>query len=219
MRGAAGAIYHAAYENGEFTYTVIGGGKPIGICGSGLIDITAALLKSGLLDETGRFADDDEVPEEALQLAGRLRTVDGLRSFVLAEEDESDHGRCIYLSQKDIREVQLAKGAMAAGIGLMLDHLGKKPEDVREVMIAGAFGNYMSSESACAIGLLPEVLLDRVKAVGNAAGRGALICALNGQAFYRAIDIVSKTEFIELASNMNFQDRFVDELMFPENDL
>lgn len=219
MRGAVGAIDHASYDNGRFEYTVIGGGKAIGICGSGLIDITAALLKSGILDETGRFADDDEVPYEARDLTGRLRNIDGMRCFVLAEEDESDHGRCVYLSQKDIREVQLAKGAMAAGIGLMLEHLGKKPEDVKEVMIAGAFGNYMSSESACAIGLLPEVLLDRVKAVGNAAGRGALICALNESAFYRTIDMVAKTEFIELASNSNFQDRFVDELMFPESEL
>ena len=216
MRGADGAIDHADIRNGELEYSVIGGGKSRGICGSGLLDLTAAFLKAGILDETGRFADPEDLPEESMPLAERLRTVNGLRCFVIAEDKESESGSCIYLSQKDVREVQLAKAAMAAGIALMLEHLGRKEEDIQKVLIAGAFGNYMSPASACAIGLIPAVLLPKIEAVGNAAGAGALMCALNEQCFRRSAAMAARTEFIELASDPNFQDRFVEELMFPE---
>ena len=216
MRGAAGAIDHVFRTDGGLTYSVIGGGKPRGICGSGLLDLTAALLKAGVLDETGRFADPGELPEESRCLENRLRTVDGLRSFVIAEAAESETGACIYLSQKDIREVQLAKAAMAAGIALMLEHLGRRETDIQKVLIAGAFGSYMSPESACAVGLLPGSLLSRIETVGNAAGTGALWCALNENCRKRAAELAARTEFIELAADPNFQDRFVEELMFPE---
>ena len=216
MRGANGAIDHASIEAGALKYSVIGSEKPRGICGSGLLDLTAALLAAGILDETGRFSDPEDLPKEAHALADRLRTIDGLRCFVVAEASESASGSCIYLSQKDIREVQLAKGAMAAGIALMLEHLGRKVSDIQEVLIAGAFGNYMSPESACAIGLIPAELLSKIKTVGNAAGTGALMCALSSRCFERTAEMAAHTEFIELASNPNFQDRFVEELMFPE---
>ncbi len=218
MRGAEGAIDHADIRDGRFTCSVIGGGQPRGICGSGLLDITAALLRAGVLDETGRFADEDDLPPEAAALAARLRTIDGQRCFVLAEEAGSAADGPIYLSQKDVREVQLAKGAMAAGIQLLLEHLGRRVEDVQEVLIAGAFGNFMSPESACAIGLIPTALRRRIKAVGNAAGSGALLCALNSDNLERAANMVRNTEFLELASNPAFQDRFVEELMFPEEE-
>ncbi len=216
MRGAAGAIDHASIDNGALTFSVIGGGKPRGICGSGLLDLTASLLRAGVIDETGRLADEDELPRQSRPLAGRLRTVDGMRCFVIADGEQSGTGQCVYLSQKDVREVQLAKGAMAAGISLMLEHLGRRAEDIKKVLIAGAFGSYMSPESACAVGLIPGVLLDRIQAVGNAAGTGALWCALNYECFERAAAMAGRTEFIELASSPDFQDRFVDELMFPE---
>ena len=217
MRGAEGAIDHAAWKDGHFTYSVIGGGTPKGICGSGLLDLTSVLLSAGLLDETGRFADDDEIPAEAEELACRMKMVHSQRAFVISEF-ESD-GPDVYLTQRDIREVQLAKAAMAAGIGLMLDHLNKKVEEIEEVLIAGAFGNYMSPESACAIGLIPKELLGRIQAVGNAAGSGALLCALNEKSLERTDDMAKKTEFLELASNPDFQDRFVDALNFPEEEL
>ena len=217
MRGAQGAIDHAAIENGALRYSVIGGGKPRGICGSGLLDLTAALLKAGIIDETGRFADAQELAEEFVGLRDRLKTIDKLRCFLIADEKESDTGKAIYLSQKDIREVQLAKGAMAAGIALMLGHLGRRVADVQKVLIAGAFGSYMSPESACAIGLIPALLLSKIETIGNAAGAGALMCALSEPCFKRAAQIAEQTEFIELAADPGFQDRFVEELMFPEN--
>ena len=217
MRGAEGAIDHAAWKDGQFTFSVIGVGAPKGICGSGLLDLTAALLSAGLLDETGRFADDDEIPAEAEVLACRLKTVDSQRVFVLSDPEPDRPAVC--LTQRDIREVQLAKAAMAAGIELMLEHLDRRVEEIEEVLIAGAFGNYMSPESACAIGLIPRAFLGRIQTVGNAAGSGALLCALNEASLRRTVSMVQKTEFLELASNPEFQDRFVDALNFPEEEL
>ncbi len=216
MRGADGAIDHVSIENGTLSYSVIGGGKPRGLCGSGLLDLTAALLKTGIIDETGRFSDPEELPNESHELQSRLKTIDGLRCFVIAEAPDSGTGSHIYLSQKDIREVQLAKGAMAAGIALMLEHLGCRETDIQKVLIAGAFGSFMSPESACAIGLIPGALLSRIEIVGNAAGTGALWCALNEKCYRRTAEMAARTEFIELAASQNFQDRFVEELMFPE---
>lgn len=219
MRGADGAIDHLSLTEEGISFSTIGGKKPVGICGSGLMDLTAVLLDAGILDETGRILDEDEIDSPAGKaLLPRLREIDGMKAFVLAFPEESGSGREIYLSQKDIREVQLAKGAMAAGIGLMLKALGKKEQEIQRVLIAGAFGNYMSPKSACRIGLIPPALEDRILPIGNAAGEGARIAALNHQEFLRAQTMMKKTGFIELASDPDFQDRFVDELMFPEGD-
>ncbi|MBR6322214.1 MAG: DUF4445 domain-containing protein, partial [Lachnospiraceae bacterium] len=217
MRGAAGAIDHAGIEDGKLTFSVIGGGKPRGICGSGLLDLTAALLHAGVLDETGRFADPDELPRASEPLADRLQTYEGIRCFVIAEAEETATGSVICLTQKDIREVQLAKGAIAAGIQLLLKALGAKEKDIQKVLIAGAFGSYMSPESACAIGLIPGSLLSKIEAVGNAAGAGALSCALSESCRARASEMAARTEFVELAADPEFQDRFIDELGFPED--
>jgi uncharacterized 2Fe-2S/4Fe-4S cluster protein (DUF4445 family) len=136
---------------------------------------------------------------------------------VIAAAEESGTGERVYLSQRDIREVQLAKGAMAAGIALLLARLGRQAEDVDRVLIAGAFGSYMSPESACAVGLLPACLLSKIEIIGNAAGAGALMCALSEPCFLEAAETAGRTEFIELAADPDFQDRFVEELTFPED--
>lgn len=120
------------------------------------------------------------------------------------------------MSQKDIREVQLAKSAMAAGILLMSDTLKIRQEDIKKIMIAGAFGNYMSPDSACAIGLLPQELRDRIEPIGNAAGEGSKIAALNKKEFHHCNQMARQTEFLELATHPDFQDCYVDELEFPE---
>jgi len=120
----------------------------------------------------------------------------------------------VYLSQKDIREVQLAKGAVAAGIELLADTLGIKISDIRKIMIAGACGNYMDPHSACRIGMIPPQLEDRIEMIGNAAGEGSIIATLNYLEFLRAEKIRKKAEFLELASSPDFQDTFVDNLLF-----
>ena len=177
MRGADGAIEHAHLVDGKLECKVIGGGRPTGICGSGLIDIIA---------------------------------------YLLADPLESGDGKPVYLSQKDIREVQLAKGAIAAGIALLAEQMGITLEQVEQVYIAGAFGNYMDPAGACRIGMLPGVLKDRIIPVGNAAGEGAKLALLNKEELKRAERLARHTEFLELAALPEFQDQFVDELEFPE---
>jgi len=212
MRGVDGAIDHVSLTDDGLFFSTIGNIEPKGICGSGLMDLTAALLEAGIIDETGRIVDEDEIETEiGVKLYSHVRDIDGLVSFVISENSDS-----VYISQKDIREVQLAKGAMAAGIKLMLKTLGKKTEDIKRVLIAGAFGNYMSPESACRIGLIPPELISRIIAVGNAAGEGAKIAALSVSELKRVETMARNTEFIELASDPDFQDCFVEELMFPE---
>ncbi|MDY2628682.1 MAG: ASKHA domain-containing protein [Lachnospiraceae bacterium] len=221
MRGARGAIDHAKWEDGRFTYSVIGGGKPVGICGSGLMDIVTFMLEKGLMDEMGRMLDEDEYEtEEAQSCASRIIRVgdNNMKAFLLADETESGNGQQVYLSQKDIREVQLAKSAMAAGVTLMADTLGVEVADIRKVMIAGAFGNYMEPHSACGIGMIPGELENRIVPVGNAAGEGAKIAALNYDEYKRCQKIAAECEFLELATHPDFQDTFVDLMEFPGQD-
>ena len=189
MRGAEGAVDHVWLEDGALRWHVLGEGPAAGICGSGLVDLVAMLLKSGAMDDSGRLEDGDRY-------------------------DLGDTG--VYITQKDIREVQLAKAAMAAGIVLMAEKLGVDIEEIEEVNIAGAFGNYIDPDNACAIGLIPQALRQRIVPVGNAAGEGARR-ALTDRAAWRSGETLARTtEFLELATMPQFQDEFVDQLGFPE---
>ena len=204
MRGTEGAIDHVKLENGKLICHVIGEGNQtedaIGICGSGLMDAVAAALDGEMIDESGRInADCDGV---------FLQPESGQPAIRLTDQ--------VYLSQKDIREVQLAKGAVAAGIELLADELGIRIGDIRKVMIAGAFGNYMDPHSACRIGMIPAELEERIEMIGNAAGEGSIIATLNYDEFLHAQQVREKTGFLELASSPDFQDTFVDHLLFDE---
>ena len=207
MRGADGAIEHAHLVDGKLECKVIGGGRPTGICGSGLIDIIACLLDAGVIDESGKLLENPRV----VQIDENTK-----KAYLLADPLESGNGKPVYLSQKDIREVQLAKGAIAAGIALLAEQMGITLEQVEQVYIAGAFGNYMDPAGACRIGMLPGVLKDRIIPVGNAAGEGAKLALLNKEELKRAERLARHTEFLELAALPEFQDQFVDELEFPE---
>lgn len=220
MRGAKGAIDHVKWEDGKLVCSVIGGGKPVGICGSGLMDIVTFLLETGIMDEMGRMVDEDELEkDEALACAPQIiRLESGMKAFLLADASESGNGQPVYLSQKDIREVQLAKSAMAAGVALMADTLGVEIGDIKKVMIAGAFGNYMAPHSACGIGMIPGELEDHIVPIGNAAGEGAKIAALNLEEYKRCQRISENCEFLELATHPDFQDTFVDMMEFPEQE-
>ncbi len=190
MRGSPGAIDHVWVENGELRHHTIGDAEARGICGSGLLDLVACLLELEILDESG-------------WLEGKQYTVPGT---------------AVTLTQRDIREVQLAKAAIRAGIGLMCRHLGVEPEDIRSVLLAGAFGSYMDPRSACRIGMIPPVLLDRIRPIGNAAGAGAKRCAVSREAYDYSKKLAADTEFLELASRPEFQDHFVDVLVFSEEE-
>ena len=187
MRGAPGAVDHVTLENGQLTYSVIGGGAPRGLCGSGLLDLVAALLDLGIIDESGRMEEGD---------------------FTLCDN--------VTLTQRDVREVQLAKAAIRAGVELLGAHLGRKPEDIQHVLLAGAFGSYMHPVSACRIGMIPPVLLRRIQSIGNAAGEGAKLCALSAKEYAYSQSLAEHTEFLELASMAEFQDCYVDALEFEE---
>ena len=189
MRGAEGAIDHLWLEDDEVKWHVIGDGRAQGICGSGLVDLIALLLKIEAIDETGKLQSGD-------------------RYYI------GDTG--VYLTQKDIRELQLAKAAMAAGIVLMAEKLGVAVEDIREVDIAGAFGNYIDPDAACAIGLIPQTLRERIVPVGNAAGEGAKLALIDRGEWQKGAQLAETTEFLELATLPQFQDEFVEQLGFGE---
>lgn len=189
MRGTEGAIDHVWLDNGKVKYSVIGGGTALGICGSGLIDAIAVGLDMGLLNKRGRIQNDDHI-------------------FQLTET--------IYLTQDDIRQVQLAKGAIYAGIFLMAKQLGFKIGDIRKVQLAGAFGNYLNPLSACRIGLLPEELSERIEPVGNAAGSGAKMLACDRKLLPLTQELTNIIEFLELASLPEFSRTFAKAMNFRE---
>lgn len=213
MRGAEGAIDKVKIENGKLIYNTIGNKKPIGICGSGLIDLIANLLKEGYIDDSGRLLSQNEI-ENYKEEIDRIIEIEGMKCYVLAFERESGNNQKLFLNQKDIREVQLAKGAIAAGINLMAEELNIDINKIEKVLIAGAFGNYMDKDSACEIGLIPKILKDKIIQIGNAAGEGSKIASLNKEEFIKSNEIAQKIEFLELATNVNFQDYFIDELEF-----
>ena len=194
MRGAPGAIDHVWLEDEVIQCSVIGGGKAKGICGSGLIDAVAVLLDAGIIDLRGRIL----TPEE----------VDGQKVVYLTPE--------IYLTQEDIREVQLAKGAIAAGIELMAQQIGISLDEIQKVLLAGAFGTFMDAESACKIGLLPRALSGKITAIGNAAGSGAKLMACNKEEFARTQELMERIEFLELASLPKFQRTFARNMRFED---
>lgn len=218
MRGAEGAIDHVSLEGGRYEYSVIGGGKPIGICGSGLIDLISELVRVGLVEGPGRLIGVDELSPDLMGFKKYLTEYEGQKAFLLADAAASGTGESLYFTQKDVREVQLAKGAMAAGIQMMCRRLGITVADIETVMIAGAFGSYMSPASACGIGLIPPALESKVMAIGNAAGQGARLCVLSIDEYRRAATLAKNIEYLELAADPAFQDVFVDELEFPSDE-
>ena len=193
MRGSEGAISHAVYEDGAWKLSVIGGGKAKGICGSGLMDIAAELLRSEQMDEGGQLEEDEVI-------------------LVPAEESAADGP--VKLTRKDIRELQMAKAAIRAGIELLAEHMNIKVTDIRQVWLAGAFGSFMDHRSACRIGMIPQTLVDRIVPVGNAAGLGAQKVLKNRSCLENAGILTENVDFLELAVLPEFQDRFVDALMF-----
>ncbi|HBB61730.1 MAG TPA: ferredoxin, partial [Lachnospiraceae bacterium] len=215
MRGSRGAVSHLKTEDGRLSLEVVDHAKPIGICGSGLIDILAFLIRYGFIDSYGGFCDVDELEDPLAKTESwRLQEIDGKPAFVLFPAEETGNGSPVYISQKDIREVQLAKGAIAAGIQIMTEKLGICPEDIQQVFLAGAFGNYMDAGNACEIGLIPYELRDRIIPIGNAAGEGAKLACLNQGEYRYACKMAEGAEFIELATESEFQDVFVDKLEF-----
>ncbi|MCR4435308.1 MAG: ASKHA domain-containing protein [Clostridiales bacterium] len=214
MRGAIGAIDHV-YFGDQLKYSVIGGVKPEGICGSGLLDVVAGLVRLGIVDANGRILPPDSITNpSARPFLKHIVKNNKANAFLLADQGSTGHGRPIMITQKDVRELQLAKGAISTGIKILMEIYGIRTEDIKEVLLAGAFGNYLDPRSACAIGLLPPELENRIKMVGNAAGSGSKLALLSRSELERASQIAGSVEYVELGAYAGFYDMFVDSLKF-----
>ena len=207
MTAAPGAVSEVRYEDGRVVCSVIGGGEPAGLCGSGLIDAVAVMLDLGAVDETGRMPDseDDDIPDEAAPYLFRL---DGEPAFRLAGQ--------VAVTQSDVRMLQLAKGAIAAGIRVLLDDCGTDFGQVGGLLLAGGFGSYIRRSSAVRIGLIPAGLLGVTRAVGNAAAQGALEALVSEEARARLAQLQHAMEYRELSGLPQFNDAYMDAMMFPE---
>ena len=218
MRAAAGAIEVVRIDDSGLHIEVINGADPVGICGSGLVDAVAELVQLGLLDGSGRFVADDVAKEVAPQVADRLVMRGEERVFVLSGDTPIDSGsldRIVYLSQRDVRELQFAKAAISTGWAILLEEFGIQEKDVQQVLLAGSFGSYLSPKNAIRIGLVPDISVPRVVSAGNVAGEGAKMALLSGSERNGAHTLLEVIKYVELSDREDFNDRFVEELAFP----
>lgn len=213
-RAIPGAIETVLIEGDDLDLGVIGPGSARTICGSGLVDAVAALLDLGVLDSTGRFVQREQLEGKLPPaILSRIIEKDGASAFVLARNDNNEN-QPVVLTQKDIREVQLAKAAIRAGIKLLQQKLGVKDSQIKQVLLAGAFGNYIRRESALRIGLLPQVPAERIHFVGNAASSGAEMILLNRQCRTLASQLARKIKYLEIAHEPEFQSVFAEAMTF-----
>ena len=214
MRGALGAIDRAWIADGDLHLHTIGDAPAQGICGSGLIDVVAALLDAGAIDWQGLI---DVEHRDALPpaIAGRVEMRGEERLVVLARPGEAGAQQPIVLTQDDVRQVQLCKGAIASGVAMLMHVAGIAADDVAELMLAGGFGNYLSIRSALRIGLIPPLPEERIRYVGNAAALGAELALMSEVERARAETLARRIEHVSLAAHPDFQDIFVDAMNFP----
>lgn len=212
MRAASGAIEGIWIEKEtlEPRIKVIDDTNPLGVCGSGLIDLLSEMLKAGIMDSSGRLLERDHP---------RIRRKSGINEYVIVEKKETGLDEDISITQKDIRELQKGKAAIFSGSQIAMNHLGLDPSQVERIYIAGAFGTYINRESALNIGMIPEFKLLDIQQVGNAAGTGARMALLSRKARISTQRIREKVEYIELATLPEYNQAYIDALQFPHRDL
>jgi uncharacterized 2Fe-2S/4Fe-4S cluster protein (DUF4445 family) len=214
MRAAEGAIEGVKLADDRIALDVIGDVEPVGLCGSGLVDCVAELVTAGLLDHSGRYVADEVAAEISPRLAERLTKVGEERVFVMHWRGE-DPANAVYLSQRDVRELQFAKASIATGWQILVAELGIEVADIAQVLLAGSFGAYLSPSSAVKIGLVPKLALPRIVSAGNVASEGAKMAALSHRERAEATSIVREVEYVELSGREDFNDLFIDQLAFP----
>jgi uncharacterized 2Fe-2S/4Fe-4S cluster protein (DUF4445 family) len=212
MRGTRGAIEKVDVENDDLTYKVIGNEKPRGICGSGVIDLMAVLFREGVINKRGAFVPADQIANE--KLAARVQELAETKVFVIAYADETEAGEDIYFSQLDVRQVQLAKGAIYTGCVMLLDTYGIQGEALAEIVLAGAFGNYIDIRNAQSIGMLPWYPDVAVRSIGNAAGTGSQMHLISKEKQLESKDIEQRAEFVELANDPSFAKQYMRNTYF-----
>jgi uncharacterized 2Fe-2S/4Fe-4S cluster protein (DUF4445 family) len=214
MRAADGAIEGVKIVEDEMQLQVIGDCEPVGMCGSGLVDAVAELCHAGLLDHSGRYIPDEEAAERFPHLAPRLTKIGQERVFVLHWRGD-DPADSVFLSQRDVRELQFAKASIATGWDILLRELAVDASEIQQVLLAGSFGAYLSPLSAIRIGLVPRMALPRIVSAGNVAGEGAKIAALSLRERAEAESILREVRYVELSGRQDFNDLFIDQLAFP----
>ncbi len=207
MAGTSGAVSSVYIDGEKIRYKTVSNEEPVGICGSGIIDACAVMLDAGLLDETGCIADMEDVDAFSDYLE---EDEDGNPCFVI---DKLHH---VYLTGKDIREIQLAKAAIAAGIRTLLHKAHIEIGDISSVVLAGGFGSHLNAKSACRIGLIPRELDGKIHSVGNVAGAGAVAVLLGKEPRESAKTICEKSDYIELSLNSFFMEAYIEEMMFED---
>lgn len=203
MPGITGAVSHVSYDRG-FLCDIVGGGEAKGICGSGLVDLVAVLLERGVIDESGRLLPPQDAPEDMR----RYLTEDGQGNGVFHLT------KAVSLTARDVRNLQLAKAAVAGGIRVLLEQRGVTADDIASVELAGGFGNYLSPESVVRIGMLPRACLSKIRPLGNAALAGASMLALDGENWRKLAEIPEKCRYLELSGRDDFSRAFTDSLTF-----
>jgi uncharacterized 2Fe-2S/4Fe-4S cluster protein (DUF4445 family) len=201
MRAMAGAIEKVRINGDSVTLQTIDDQPPVGLCGSGVLDVIGQLLSAGILDEMGK-----------LKSHPCVRQTETGKEFVLARCDQSGTGKDITLMEKDISEIQLAKGAIASGIHILLDSANVAWHDIEEVIIAGAFGTYIDVASAISIGMLPPLPVQRFSQVGNAAGVGAKLALISKTQRQMGVDIARRVSHVELMSYPEYSRVFANAL-------
>jgi uncharacterized 2Fe-2S/4Fe-4S cluster protein (DUF4445 family) len=213
MRAAEGAIEVIKINQDGIEIQVIGEVPPVGLCGSGLVDAVSELVKVGFLDSSGRFVDDVSALKIQPDLASRLITLEnGERIFIL-------HGDAleplVYLTQRDVRELQFAKASIATGWKILLEQLEIQESEIQQVLLAGSFGSYLSPASAVNIGLVPKLPILRILSAGNVAGEGAKMTLLSQSERKGAETVIEEIEYVELSDRSDFNDKFIEQLAFP----
>ncbi|OKY78409.1 MAG: putative Fe-S clusters-containing protein containing DUF4445 domain [Candidatus Methanohalarchaeum thermophilum] len=210
MRAANGAIDHIEIDQNTYepNLSIIGDTAPRGICGSGIIDAVAELYRTGIIHPSGGFNEDIE--------SDRIREGENNKEYVLSWKEESDIETAIVLTRKDIEEIQLAKGAISAGAHILMEELNIN--SLGEVLLAGAFGNYIDPKSALMIGLIPDVPVEKVEMIGNAAGVGARLALINKEKRKEAEKVTKEVNYIRLAAHDKFQGEFPRAMYFPHKD-
>lgn len=213
MRASTGAIERVWIDtdSGEVRVRTVEDAKPQGICGSGIVDVVSELFRTGLVDPAGKLKPNGGDPRVR-------RNANREPEFVLVAGKETENGADITISQHDIEEIQLAKAAIFTGVAILMKRLGAKCSDLRNVYAAGAFGTYVDASSAIRIGMYPDVPVDRIKFIGNAAGSGARLALKSVRMRDLADEMSRKVEYVELASDRDFQKEFAQAMFLPHRD-
>jgi len=212
MRAAEGAIEAFSFLNGgsRIEYQVIGNGKPLGICGSGLIDLVASLFKNGVIGRDGKFTQETS--------SGRVRKAGNQRVFVVADDDETATGKPIHISEQDISNIMRAKAAIYSACSLLIRNVGLKENDIEKIHIAGGFGSFLDIGKSVAIGLFPDLDRDRFEYLGNTSIRGAYYALVSAVHRESLKEIARAMTYIDLSSEPQYMDEYTGALFLPHTD-